>query len=84
MNLMIAEAKSFSCSHHCQLHRKFEFWARRERCRAGMNMQKSVLWFQGLVRSSQFEISGFPSQLLLATQVRYNRNVSPLPKPHGV
>lgn len=41
-----------------------------------MNMQKFVLWHQELVRSAQFGASG-PPQLLLATQVWYNRNVSP-------
>lgn len=40
-----------------------------ERHGAGMNMQKSVLWFRELVRSAQFGISGPPSQLLLAKQV---------------
>lgn len=40
-----------------------------ERHGAGVNVQKSVLWFQELVRSAQFGVSGPPSQLLLATQV---------------
>lgn len=43
---------------------------------AGMNMRRSVLWFQELVRSAQFEVSGPPSQLLLATQMWGNRNGS--------